>query len=236
MEQERPHPDPRHSVVSLPQTERTYGEGPSSGGHRESQQSVPNRGSLARSWIEQTQEGRAPPARWVQNKLFLHQSHTGGLNAAVFGDYGAAGPDDQARGSMGTPPETPGFEREILEDDFEDYEEEGDEQNEMNFFSPSLLSHVSVQLRDRVGRNSHIKGGIPWPNSFTGRDIVVSHPSAAPLEDVLKRSLGTDHNTILYARVYSYLFNRSTILAQCSSLLAKATPLCRGRLGRQGLD
>lgn len=151
----------RESVVSLPQSVRTFGEGPSNGARHGRQQSLNHRGSLAPSWMEQSQEGRAPPARWVQNKLFLHQSHAAGFSPTSLGD--ATGEDGEAGGY---------FEEEYEEE--YDEEEEVEEQNEMNFFSPSLLSHVSVQLRDRVERNSHIKGGIPWPKSFTGRDIIVS--------------------------------------------------------------
>lgn len=156
----------RESVVSLPQSVRTFGEGPSNPGenglqHRRTYSRDPqlqHRGSLAPSWLEQNQEGR-PPARWVQNKLFLHQSH-----AAGFSPSEVTGEDGQVDGD--------GYFDEEMEEDYD--EEEAEEQNEMNFFSPSLLSHVSVQLRDRVERNSHIKGGIPWPKSFTGRDVIVS--------------------------------------------------------------
>ncbi|KAH8084690.1 Dbl homology domain-containing protein, partial [Filobasidium floriforme] len=119
---------------------------------------------LAPSWLEQNQEGR-PPARWVQNKLFLHQSHAAGFSPSeVTGEDGQVGGD--------------GYFDEEMEEDYD--EEEAEEQNEMNFFSPSLLSHVSVQLRDRVERNSHIKGGIPWPKSFTGRDVITTIQSFMP--------------------------------------------------------
>jgi len=63
------------------------------------------------------------------------------------------------------------------EDDgfLEDGSQEGDDEaNVLRFFTPALLSNVSVQLRDKVERGDHIKGSIPFPNSFTGKDIVVS--------------------------------------------------------------
>ncbi len=60
-----------------------------------------------------------------------------------------------------------------------EYPEE-EEQNEMNFFNPALLSHISVQLRDRVQRGDHVKSGIAWPNSFTGRDIITAVNSLLP--------------------------------------------------------
>ena len=54
-------------------------------------------------------------------------------------------------------------------------EEEWDEQEveEIHFFQPALLSEAAVQLRDRVERGRHLKGGIAWVGSFTGRDLVV---------------------------------------------------------------
>jgi hypothetical protein len=142
---------------------------------------------LAPSWMEQGQEGRPPPARWVQNKLFLHQSHNTGFSPTSLAEGGEEG----------------GYFEEEYEDD---YEEEAEEQNEMNFFSPSLLSHVSVQLRDRVERDSHIKGGIPWPQSFTGRDIIVSAriTKTRITAHVLANS---DYNTIFHARIYENRHN-----------------------------
>lgn len=60
------------------------------------------------------------------------------------------------------------------DDFFDDGSEEGDEEaNILRFFTPALLSNVAVQLRDKVVRGDHIKGSIPFPNSFTGKDIVV---------------------------------------------------------------
>lgn len=57
------------------------------------------------------------------------------------------------------------------EDDFfdEDQSEEGDDR----FFNPALLSHIAVRLRDKVPRGTHVKGSIPYPRAFTGKDIVV---------------------------------------------------------------
>jgi len=42
------------------------------------------------------------------------------------------------------------------------------------FMDVSLLSNVAVQLKDKVPRGTHVKGSIPYPRAFTGRDIVVS--------------------------------------------------------------
>lgn len=49
------------------------------------------------------------------------------------------------------------------------YEDEDD-----SYFSPAFLSHISVRLQSEVPRDMHLKGSIPYPNTFTGKDIVVS--------------------------------------------------------------
>ncbi len=136
--------DHRQSTVSIPTSVSTIDPGGPSGQRRGAE--------LAPSWTHQSAGSRAP-ARWVQNKLFLHQSHAA-----------SASPSGGALGD--------GY----FDDEDEEYEEEeeDEEEPEMNFFNPALLSHVSVQLRDRVERGRHVKGGIPWPHSFTGRDLVVS--------------------------------------------------------------
>lgn len=41
------------------------------------------------------------------------------------------------------------------------------------FINFTFLSNTAVQLRDKVPRSTHIKAGIPYPNTFTGKDIVV---------------------------------------------------------------
>ena len=68
-----------------------------------------------------------------------------------------------------------------LEDDRsqdQEYAEEDDlydsEEDESAFVNFALLSHLAVRLRDRVPRGTHVKGSIPYPRAFTGKDIVVS--------------------------------------------------------------
>jgi hypothetical protein len=145
----------RESTISIPHTIQSLGEGPSHAYERLAR--VP---SLAPSWISHAREGGRPPARWVQNKLFLHQSHAEGREGGEH-DADFTG-DSYWDGDM----DGDGMYRDEEEDSVE-------EENEMNFFMPSLESHVAVQLRDRVERNTHIKGGISWPASFTGKDVVV---------------------------------------------------------------
>lgn len=60
-------------------------------------------------------------------------------------------------------------------EDSDEYEEEWEEEaDEIRFFQPAFLSESAVQLRDRVERRRHLKAGIAWVGSCTGRDIVVS--------------------------------------------------------------
>lgn len=47
------------------------------------------------------------------------------------------------------------------------------ELDERRFMNISLLSNIAVQLRDKVPRGTHVKGSIPYPRAFTGKDVVV---------------------------------------------------------------
>ncbi len=61
----------------------------------------------------------------------------------------------------------------------EDQYWEDEEEDENLFVNFSLLSHIAVQLRDKVPRGTHVKGSIPYPRAFTGKDIVVCAISSA---------------------------------------------------------
>jgi hypothetical protein len=61
----------------------------------------------------------------------------------------------------------------MQEDPLNDYWEDEDEEDETRFVNFSLLSHIAMQLRDKVPRGVHVKGSIPYPRAFTGKDIVV---------------------------------------------------------------
>lgn len=82
------------------------------------------------------------------------------LRQGLVGGYGEAEADENGEGGL----------EYYLRIGGSDLEDEG----EFSFFQVGLLSNVAVQLRDRVVRGEHIKGSIPFPNSFTGKDIVVS--------------------------------------------------------------
>lgn len=62
---------------------------------------------------------------------------------------------------------------ELPDDPADDYWEDEDEEDETRFVNFSLLSHIAMQLRDKVPRGTHVKGSIPYPRAFTGKDIVV---------------------------------------------------------------
>jgi hypothetical protein len=55
----------------------------------------------------------------------------------------------------------------------EEEEEDVYDNHDRRFINPSFLSHLAVQLRDKVPRDTHVKGNIPYPRAFTGKDIVV---------------------------------------------------------------
>lgn len=54
-------------------------------------------------------------------------------------------------------------------------EEEPDffDEDVRQFINPSLLSNLAVQLHDNVPRGTHVKGSVPYPRAFTGKDVVV---------------------------------------------------------------
>ncbi|KAF7371040.1 hypothetical protein MSAN_00738200 [Mycena sanguinolenta] len=70
------------------------------------------------------------------------------------------------------------------EDEYWDEDEDDDETRFINF---SLLSHVAVQFRDKVPRGTHVKGSIPYPRAFTGKDIVTT------IQSQIQRDLAINH-------------------------------------------
>jgi hypothetical protein len=63
----------------------------------------------------------------------------------------------------------------VEEDAGEFSDPESDElDSDDRFVNFALLSHLAVRLRDNVPRGTHVKGNIPYPRAFTGKDIVVS--------------------------------------------------------------
>ncbi|KAJ6485700.1 signal transducer [Mycena sanguinolenta] len=75
-----------------------------------------------------------------------------------------------------------------LHDDAEAYwEDEDEEEDETRFVNFSLLSHIAVQLRDKVPRGTHVKGSIPYPRAFTGKDIV------STIQAQIQRELAINH-------------------------------------------
>ncbi|WWC58812.1 uncharacterized protein I303_101356 [Kwoniella dejecticola CBS 10117] len=122
--------------------------------------------ALSPSWAAQTQQ----PSNWVSRKLQIHQSHR-----SPFED------------------EETGEPRLYEDDNWDDEDEEEDEEeldvNEIRFFQPAFVSEMALQLRDKVERGRHIKAGIAWVGSFTGKDIVTTIQNLLPPHT---RSSGND--------------------------------------------
>lgn len=68
-------------------------------------------------------------------------------------------------------------------DDFWDEEEE----DPARFINLALLSHIAVQLRDKVPKATHVKGSIPYQKAFTGKDIV------STIQSLIQRELAINH-------------------------------------------
>lgn len=69
------------------------------------------------------------------------------------------------------------FPLESVQDHLDDDQSETsslEEDDPMRYVNWALLSHIAVRLRDKVPRGTHVKGSIPYPRAFTGKDIVVS--------------------------------------------------------------
>ncbi|OJT02956.1 Rho1 guanine nucleotide exchange factor 1 [Trametes pubescens] len=76
------------------------------------------------------------------------------------------------------------------EDDF--YDEDPSEDGDDRFFNPALLSHIAVRLRDKVPRGTHVKGSIPYPRAFTGKDVVSTIQSQIQRELLLTHGISTN--------------------------------------------
>ncbi|KAI0794364.1 Dbl domain-containing protein [Fomes fomentarius] len=76
------------------------------------------------------------------------------------------------------------------EDDF--YEDDPSEDGDDRFFNPALLSHIAVRLRDKVPRGVHVKGSIPYPRAFTGKDIVSTIQSQIQRELLITHGVSTN--------------------------------------------
>ncbi|KAF5318404.1 hypothetical protein D9611_013915 [Ephemerocybe angulata] len=72
-----------------------------------------------------------------------------------------------------------------FQDDDEFWDEE--EEDPTRFINLSLLSHIAVQLRDKIPRATHVKGSIPYDRAFTGKDIV------STIQSLIQRELAINH-------------------------------------------
>ncbi|KAG6909363.1 hypothetical protein DXG01_000802 [Tephrocybe rancida] len=69
----------------------------------------------------------------------------------------------------------------------DEYWEDEDDEDESRFINFSLLSHMAVQLRDKVPRADHTKGGVQYDRAFTGKDIV------STIQSQIQRELAINH-------------------------------------------
>ncbi|KAG6829150.1 hypothetical protein H0H92_005555 [Tricholoma furcatifolium] len=69
----------------------------------------------------------------------------------------------------------------------EEYWEDEDDEDESRFINHSLLSHMAVQLRDKISRADHTKGGVQYDEAFTGKDIV------STIQSQIQRELAINH-------------------------------------------
>lgn len=82
-------------------------------------------------------------------------------------DYPNPGYGSSQNLAMHDPPPIPD-----LQEEGEYWEDE--EEDPHRFINYALLSHIAVQLRDKIPRGTHVKSSIPYEGAFTGKDVVVS--------------------------------------------------------------
>jgi hypothetical protein len=93
-------------------------------------------------------------------------------DVATIGDYDGASQRTHDFGS--TASQHPRGHLELHDDGEGDFYEDGDDEDNIDqFINFAFLSNIAVQLRDKVPRGTHVKGSIPYPRAFTGKDIVV---------------------------------------------------------------
>ncbi|KAG8896511.1 hypothetical protein FRB99_008857 [Tulasnella sp. 403] len=81
-------------------------------------------------------------------------------------------------------------------DDIDDYYDEEDEEDDSRFINLALLSHIAVRLRDKVPRATHVKGSIPYPRAFTGKDVVSTIQSIIQRELLISLGISTNDRRI----------------------------------------
>ncbi|KAF8972796.1 Dbl homology domain-containing protein [Flammula alnicola] len=108
-------------------------------------------------------------------------------------DDWVAGPSDLSRRNTNVIQQIVNFDQRTQLELHEEEEEDFYDDDERRFINPSLLSHLSVQLRDLIPRGTHVKGSIPYPRAFTGKDIVSTLHSI--IQRGIARDLGTQHPT-----------------------------------------
>jgi hypothetical protein len=84
------------------------------------------------------------------------------------------------------------------EDDYYDDDDDyySDEESLDSFVNFSLLSNIAVWMRDQVPRGTHVKGSIPYPRAFTGKDIVSTLQSRIVSELLISQGVATNNRAI----------------------------------------
>ncbi|KAL0953934.1 hypothetical protein HGRIS_005098 [Hohenbuehelia grisea] len=136
---------------------------------------------------------RGPSTGSFGSNMYYDDVVPGGSAAAYpYGDAGAPGvarrPTEILAALANYDHEAPLPPDAALDDGLDDeYWEDEDEEDESRFVNFSLLSHIAVRLRDKVPRGTHVKGSIPYPRAFTGKDIV------STIQSQIQRELAIHH-------------------------------------------
>ncbi|KAF8159386.1 CNH domain-containing protein [Crassisporium funariophilum] len=136
---------------------------------------------------------KAPPNRTLTGNSFDTENT----------DDWAAGPSDLNRRNTNVIELIKNFDQRTHLELHEEEEEDIFDDDERRFINLSLLSNLAVQLRDKVPRGTHVKGSVPYPRAFTGKDVV------STIQSIIQRELVRDHGGSTTDRRAALLVARS---------------------------
>lgn len=163
----------------------------------------------------------------------IRHDTTGSYNVGDHEDWMEAGPSDLHRRYTNVIREIANFDQRFHLKLHNEEEEEAIDEDERRFINPSLLSHLAVQLRDSVPRGIQVKGSIPYPRAFTGKDIVVCpHQKCI---SYFRELIVYTVNTLLHHHEGHSIRTRRTHYRSASGIVSCAKPTDHAVLLRSGV-
>jgi hypothetical protein len=134
----------------------------------------------------------------TQQMSRINSSNSGQLTSPASAGTSRRSEYDHITETMKRPLEL--HEQEDVEEYFDTDEDSSDAGDiESRYVNLALLSHIAVKLRDKVPRATHVKGSIPYPHAFTGKEIVSTIQSQIQRELLTTMNISTNDRTIALA-------------------------------------